>query len=78
MQNSNTNDSIQRPWREMLFGRRLGRCDTCTPYTLSLFAVADNIVADHPRIRDRSVCLLVAIHPLPASEEGEFRNILLK
>ncbi|MBS0018042.1 MAG: hypothetical protein KFF72_17115, partial [Arthrospira sp. SH-MAG29] len=31
----------------------------------------------HPRIRDRSVCLLVAIHPLPASEEGEFRNILL-
>ncbi|MBS0017090.1 MAG: hypothetical protein KFF72_12185, partial [Arthrospira sp. SH-MAG29] len=42
------------------------------------FAVADNIVPDHPRIRDRSVCLLVAIHPLPASEEGEFRNILLK
>ncbi|MBS0015820.1 MAG: hypothetical protein KFF72_05560, partial [Arthrospira sp. SH-MAG29] len=41
------------------------------------FAVADNIVADHPRIRDRSVYLLVAIHPLPASEEGEFRNILL-
>ncbi|MBS0017794.1 MAG: hypothetical protein KFF72_15850, partial [Arthrospira sp. SH-MAG29] len=40
-------------------------------------AVADNIVADHPRIRDRSVYLLVAIHPLPASEEGEFRNILL-
>ncbi|MBS0015325.1 MAG: hypothetical protein KFF72_02955, partial [Arthrospira sp. SH-MAG29] len=42
------------------------------------FAVADNIVPDHPRIRYRSVCLLVAIHPLPASEEGEFRNILLK
>ncbi|MBS0015790.1 MAG: hypothetical protein KFF72_05410, partial [Arthrospira sp. SH-MAG29] len=42
------------------------------------FAVADNIVPDHPRIRDRSVYLLVAIHPLPASEEGEFRNILLK
>ncbi|MBS0015435.1 MAG: hypothetical protein KFF72_03550, partial [Arthrospira sp. SH-MAG29] len=41
------------------------------------FAVADNIVPDHPRIRDRSVYLLVAIHPLPASEEGEFRNILL-
>jgi|GEM_PF-3592767 len=61
----------------MLFGRRLGRCDICMPYTLSLFAVADKIVAAHPRIRDRSVCLLVAIHPLPASEEGEFRNILL-
>ncbi|MBS0015166.1 MAG: hypothetical protein KFF72_02130 [Arthrospira sp. SH-MAG29] len=55
----------------------MGRCDTCMPYTLSLFAVADNIVPDHPRIRDRSVYLLVAIHPLPASEEGEFRNILL-
>nr|WP_317265550.1 hypothetical protein [Arthrospira sp. SH-MAG29] len=77
MLNSNTNDSIQTPWRETLFGRRLGRGDTFTPYTRSLFDGDDNIVADLLRIRDRSVCLLVAIHPLPASEEGEFRNILL-